>query len=436
MISRMRHWQAWLAWIGQKRCPARLSPTARQHVSQCNFLPRFSRFGQCSIVGLWAISIGLGASACGTTELAVPQDHVRLLHTFSPRQAKHVAALLAGKFSDVDLVAVPFARARQVLRANVASQQHCPDVARIDATWLPELVESQLLLPPPPQFNVNAWSPIALALASYQAQLWAVPHSIDGLVVARRPELPAPVATTLPALITALTLHSGDRAKRPQSWPLQLRADGYWFVPWLRSDAQLVQSSLPTAAQLAEQQPAIAHALASFAALFGELAAPRPTNGSEAATEASRFTSGSIDYWIAGSWQLGELDTGVAFAVSGLPQAPIGGQLFVVPRCAKHVDRAWQLIAALTAPEVMLEFAVQDGLISPAATPDPRTPRRVRALHHALLTAVPLPQTPATARLFDDLGPALTAVVDHEATADEAAAGLVRGWTRLLVGAP
>ena len=388
----------------------------------------------------WQAGLALGgvlsATACPAAGPAATDHRVRFLHTFSPRQANHVAALLADTFADVDLVAVPFARARHVLRANLISQQHCPDVARIDATWLPELVESQLLLRPPAQFNDSAWSPTALAFARYQAQLWAVPHSIDGLVVTRRPEVPALIATTLPALINALALHSGGRLKRPQSWPLQLRADGYWIVPWLRSDAHLVQTVLPTAAQLTEQQPAIAHALASFAALFGELAAPRPANGSEAATEVARFTSGAIDYWIAGSWQLGELDASVAFAVSGLPQAPIGAQLFVVPRCATHVDRAWQLIAALTAPEVMLEFAAQDGLISPAATLDPRTPRRVRELHLALQTAVPLPQAPATARLFDDLGPALTAVVDHEATAQEAAAGLVRGWTRMLAGAP
>ncbi len=396
MISQMQHWQVWLAIGGV-----------------------------------------LGATACSPTEVAAPPSRVRFLHTFSPRQANHVATLLAGTFADVDIIAVPFARARHVLRANLASSQQCPDVARIDATWLPELVESQLLQPPPAQFGGSTWSATALAFASYRGQRWAVPHSIDGLVVARRPELPAPAAATLPAMIAAITLHSRDHGpQRPQSWPLQLRADGYWIVPWLRSEAHLLQTTLPTATQLTEQQSAIAQAFASFAELFGNLAAPRPANGSEATTEAARFTSGAIDYWIAGSWQLGELDANVAIAVSELPQAPLGAQLFVVPRCAVHADRAWQLIAALTAPDVMREFAVQDGLISPAATLDPRMPRRVFEIHRALQTAIPLPLVPATARLFDDLGPALTAVVDHEASADEAAAGLVRGWTRMLAGAP
>ncbi len=385
---------------------------------------------RCAIVGV------LGATACSTSDLAAPKDHLRLLHTFSPRQANHVAALLAGKFADVDIVAVPFARARQVLRANLMSQQFCPDVARIDATWLPELVESQLLLPPLAQFDATAWSATAVAFASYRGKLWAVPHSVDGLVVARRPDLPAPRAATLPELVAAIAQHSRDRGpRRPQSWPLQLRADGYWIVPWLRNDAQLLQTALPTPAQLTEQQPAIAKALASFAGLFGDLAAPRPANGSEATTEAARFVSGAIDYWIAGSWQLGELDAAVPLAVSALPHAPVGAQLFVVPRCAVHAERAWHLIAALTTPEVMREFAVTDGLISPAARPDPQAPRRVLEIHAALQHAVPLPLVPATALLFDDLGPALTAVVDHEATADEAAAGLVRSWTRMLAGA-
>ena len=396
-----------------------------------------SRRACVCMVGVVAVAALLDVSACGTADLAAPKDRLRLLHTFSPRQANHVAALLAGKFSDVDIVAVPFARARQVLRANLMSQQLCPDVARIDATWLPELVENQLVLPPPAQFDATAWSPTAVAFASYRGQLWAVPHSVDGLVVARRPDLPTPRAATLPELVAVIAQHSRDLGpRRPQTWPLQLRADGYWIVPWLRNDAHLLQTTLPTPAQLTEQQPAIAHALASFAGLFGELAAPRPVNGSEATTEAARFVSGAIDYWIAGSWQLGELGADVHIAVSALPHAPIGAQLFVVPRCAVHAERAWKLIAALTTPDVMREFAAMDGLISPAASPDPQAPRRVVEIHMALQDAVPLPLVPATALLFDDLGPALTAVVDHEASADEAAAGLVRSWTRLLVGAP
>lgn len=371
-------------------------------------------------------------AACSRDAAPSTNNRVRFLHTFSPRQASHVAALLAPEFADVDLVAVPFARGRHVLRANLAAVAHCPDLARIDATWLPELVEADLLQPTPANFHAADWTPVAQALATYRSQLWAVPHSIDGLMVARRPPLPPPTAATLPALLAAIA----QQPPQANQWRMQLRADGYWMVPWLRNETQLFHHDLPTPAQLAEQQPALARALAAFAELFAGAAAPRPPNGNEATIEASRFIDGTVGYWIAGSWQLGELAPEVNVAVSPLPHAPVGGQLFVVPRCALHGARAWQLVATLTSPAAMLRLAQQDGLVSPAAVADPQLPSRVQAMRAALQTGEPLPQAAATARLFDDLAPAMMAVIDHEATADEAAAGLVRSWGRVLGGQP
>jgi ABC-type glycerol-3-phosphate transport system substrate-binding protein len=379
----------------------------------------------------FVVSVVAGA-ACRPDASPTADHRVRFLHTFSPRQASHVAALLAQKFSDVDLVAVPFARGRQVLRANVASPEHCPDLARIDATWLPELVDADLLQPPPSNFRAADWTPIAQALASYHSQLWAVPHSIDGLVVARRPPLPPPTATTIAALLGAIA----QQPTRANQWRMQLRADGYWMVPWLRSETTLFHSGLPTVAQLTEQQAALARALATFADLFAGAAAPRPPNGTEATIEASRFVDGNVGYWIAGSWQLGELAPELDVAVTALPQAPVGAQLFVVPRCAVHSVRAWQLVATLTSPAALLRLAEQDGLVSPAAVADPQLPGRLQAIRAALQSGEPLPQAAATPRLFDDLAPAMMAVIDHEATADEAAAGLVRSWTRVLGGQP
>jgi hypothetical protein len=38
--------------------------------------------------------------------------------------------------------------------------------------------------------------------------------------------------------------------------------------------------------------------------------------------------------------------------------------------------------------------------------------------------------------LFDDLNPAITAVVEGDATADEAMLGVRRGWSRLVTKQP
>jgi hypothetical protein len=59
----------------------------------------------------------------------------------------------------------------------------------------------------------------------------------------------------------------------------------------------------------------------------------------------------------------------------------------------------------------------------------------VRSIHAALAGARPLPRVPTTPLLFDDLTPAVEAVVAGDATPAEALAGVRRAWARIL-GAP
>jgi hypothetical protein len=47
-----------------------------------------------------------------------------------------------------------------------------------------------------------------------------------------------------------------------------------------------------------------------------------------------------------------------------------------------------------------------------------------------------LPRAPVTPLLFDDLQPALAAVVAGDATAEEAVAGVRRDWQRLTTASP
>jgi ABC-type glycerol-3-phosphate transport system substrate-binding protein len=58
-------------------------------------------------------------------------------------------------------------------------------------------------------------------------------------------------------------------------------------------------------------------------------------------------------------------------------------------------------------------------------------PALSRAVYEALRGAAMLPRAPVTPLLFDDLIPALAAVVAGDATPDEAVAGVRRGWQRL-----
>jgi maltose-binding protein MalE len=55
-----------------------------------------------------------------------------------------------------------------------------------------------------------------------------------------------------------------------------------------------------------------------------------------------------------------------------------------------------------------------------------------RATYAALAAARPLPRHPLSAALFDDLSPAVAAVVAGDATPAEALDGVRRAWTRAL----
>src|SRR5690606_31244119 len=114
---------------------------------------------------------------------------VRLVHTFNPAETAALDEFLAGRARPVTTALLPFARGQSVLHELLHSGADCPDVARIDATWLPGLVEADLLLPVPPALaEARQWLPEAAPLAGYRGETWALPHSLDGLAVVYRPD--------------------------------------------------------------------------------------------------------------------------------------------------------------------------------------------------------------------------------------------------------
>jgi ABC-type glycerol-3-phosphate transport system substrate-binding protein len=219
--------------------------------------------------------------------------------------------------------------------------------------------------------------------------------------------------------------------------PLALRVDAYWFVAWLRAEGgDLAPDSAPGVEPLHGDGPAAA--LTAFAALFGDVAPPPPPAGDEARDELRRLRAHELVYWVTGPWQLAALTPAerASLAVSPLSRAPRGGQLLVVPRCAPHPDAGWRLAAELTSPALEGELAEAFGTIPTRKASLVAAPRLVQAIDAALAYAEPLAASPRTPLLFDDLNPALAAVVAGDATADEAIAGVRRGWTRIAEGPP
>src|SRR5262245_27776492 len=86
--------------------------------------------------------LAIGAATCGAPAPGEPP--LRLWHTFGPEET---AALNEELPAGVAATLLPFGRAENRIRDTLARGEECPDLVRIDATWLPGLAEK--LLPAP-----------------------------------------------------------------------------------------------------------------------------------------------------------------------------------------------------------------------------------------------------------------------------------------------
>jgi len=368
-------------------------------------------------------------AACG--DHAAPSPSIRFLHTFGAEETELFNATIADKGIAVESSIVPFARGQQVIGEILRAGTSCPDLIRIDATWLPALRAE--LVPVPPQLAGLDWTPEAAGLAIDPAApntFTAVPQAIDGLLVVRDRARPAPSSPAIEDLVSAARaqLRTAGAHDAARGYPLGLRADGYWLVPWLRAEG--VELAIEDGPSSIESEGAV-RAMARFAALFGDVAAPPPPAGAETPDELRRWNAGELGYWVTGPWALGALPDRERLAVSPLAHAPRGGQLLVVPTCAKHPADGWRLAAELTDVHVLVRFAEAFGTVPTRRSALANAPALTHELYEALRGTEPLRRDPRTPLLFDDLNPALAAVIAHDATPDEAIAGVRRGWHRL-----
>lgn len=367
------------------------------------------------------VLIGATALACACRE-PTARPAIRFLHTFGSDETELFNAAMAERGIAVEPLLVPFARGRQVISEILAAGTDCPELIRIDATWLPGLVAAGLLVEPPPPLIALDWSPEAAALAQLRGTWWGLPQSLDGLIVIRDSATPAPASPSVTDLVAAASA-ARTAARR---FPLSVRVDGYWFVPWLRSEG----GELSAPGGIADD--GAVRAMARLAALFGDVTPPLPSSGREDADELGRWRAGEVAYWLTGPWQFAGLPDRGRVAVSALAGAPRGGQLLVVPRCAKRPDDGWRLAGELTSLPVEVRFAEAFAMVPTRSAAIGSAPALSRAVYDALRDAAMLPREPVTPLLFDDLNPALAAAVAGDATAEEAVVGVRRGWRRLI----
>jgi ABC-type glycerol-3-phosphate transport system substrate-binding protein len=322
---------------------------------------------------------------------------------------------------------LPFARATSRFRSAIGDGQ-CPDLLRIDATRIPGLVQSNTIREVPVEiWSSRRWLPETESMVSFEGKRYALPQSLDGLALVRRrgsaePWPPLSVDSWLGALHEA--------PKRPS---IGILLDGYWFVAFLRASG----ASLPDERGLpAADSPEAQLALTSFAQLFRSgVAMDLLDERAPSRAMVKAFRRGELDQVLTGPWDLAELADGNLdeLEVAAFPggSAPRGGQVLVVPQCAHDAAGAWALAGALTEAPLQLEWAQRLSTIPVTKEGLQGAGRLVEEFYQALQESRPLPRHSRVPELFDDLTPAVVAVVSGDASAAEALAGVARSWNRM-----
>ncbi len=130
------------------------------------------------------VLVMLAVCACGNGASA-PVAPIKFLHTFGPEETELFNAVMAERKMAIESSLVPFARGQQVISEILRAGHQCPDLIRIDATWLPALVEQKLVVAAPLQLSSLDWTPEAAALAQKHGVWWGLPQAVDGLIVVR-----------------------------------------------------------------------------------------------------------------------------------------------------------------------------------------------------------------------------------------------------------
>jgi len=388
----------------------------------------------CIIATLLALAAGCGR---GDDASDSGEPALRFWHAFAPHETEALNRVLErAQQGEVETSLLSFARGQTILQKVLSAGSDCPDLARIDATWLPGL--AALLAPVPDEmWRAREWLPEAAELASYRGARLALPQALDGLALIHQkgavagPAWPPGTLGELEAAAHQLSI--GGRHG------LGVRVDGYWFIPFLLAAGGRLYD--PASGELGLDQPAGREALVRFARLFATVSPPPPAPQDAAREAVEDFRAGRVVIQMDGPWALHDLSPGGIDALEvtpfppapdGAPAALRGGQLYVVPRCARDPARAWRLALALTDPVLQGEWARRFGTVPTTRAGLERGGRVAGEFYRALRSARVLPRHPITAEVFDDLTPAIEAVVVGDASADEALAGVSTAWRRLL----
>jgi arabinogalactan oligomer/maltooligosaccharide transport system substrate-binding protein len=393
---------------------------------------------------------------------------INLWHTFNPEETATLNRILTQVRTrhpkwQVHPTVIPFARAQNKFRQGA---QKCgtgsPHVFRAELPWLAEFVTKGLIRPVPKGVaRGSVYLPQAETAARYDGRRWILTASLDCLALLYNRELvKTPPANLRKLVATAKKLTMDERGRSAASaefdptrtvrWGFYVRAEAYWFLPFLWAhDGKLLTLDPP---EVHVDEPEAVAALGFYRDLIHRhhVAPPRPSPSNDYEDQMQRFGAGKLAMMVNGPWAMSSLLSRPVFrghpkrlgvapfpgGPSGRPAAPLSGHGWVVSRCAPDPKAAWALAERLSDLTAQATFAQRNSLLPTleAAYKDPRTRqnRFVLEFRAALARARPRPHHPAIARIFDDFNPAVQAVILGDAKPQLALKGVARAWRRLL----
>jgi arabinogalactan oligomer/maltooligosaccharide transport system substrate-binding protein len=415
----------------------------------------------------------LALAGCPRPTRKVAQQTLTLWHTYNPEETATLNRVLervraAHPGWRIEVTVIPFARAQnEFRRAAQRCEPGAPDVFRAELPWLAEFVSKRLIRAVPERLTPEAeLLPQALRAARYRNARWALPVSLDCLallydrtLIRRAPEtIDELVATARRATVDTAGRSPGQRGfdpARATRWGFYVRADAYWFLPFLWAQGGDLLD--PESGKVFIDDARAVAALELYRDLIRveKIAPPRPSPSNDYEDMMTRFAAGQLAMMVNGPWATSALlaqprfRDGTRLGVAPFPRgrsadapAPLSGHGLVVSSCARDPAAAWQLAQHLASAETQAEFARANSVL-PALSAvydreEVRRNTRVSSFRAALAASRARPQHPAIARIFDDFTPAVQAVLLGDAAPAEALAGVARAWRRLLglPGAP
>ncbi|GAB3971498.1 extracellular solute-binding protein [Streptomyces sparsus] len=407
-----------------------------------------------------AVSVSLGASACGTGSGSKDPSEVTGSVTWWDTSGSAEAPFfnqLVGAFEkkhpniDVTYVNVDFFEAQGRYLDAVRSGSGVPDVLRADVGWMAGLVEDGHLadLTGTPAFaGEDDFLETTTSSVTHDDRRYGVPQVTDPLALLYNKRLfeeagVSRVPTNWKELRSAaLTVKAETGADG-----LALNTDAYFSLPFLHGEeSDLIDPDVST---ISIAGPDAVKGVSTAADLVSSGAARKPPAKDAYGAMQSAFKRGEVAMIINGPWATSDIFDGTEFedrgnlgiapvpaGSTGTAGSPTGGHNLVVSQASEDLEAAQLFVGFMTASEQQESAAVELGLL-----PTRKTAYSKRVLsdpvrnsfYFAHTKSVPRLSVPESAELFAAYEPHWTAILRGEETARDGLTATAEQWKAELL---